>query len=114
MNNRVDFIGTALTKGVGDKKAYDGHKELAMHIVYQAVRDYQKALCLLHILPTDRNAKGEKRACESFFNSGYYKILCNIDGQAIMEGAQKQCKAYDWDYDRIGLEVGKRMNNAPV
>ena len=76
-----------------------GYEGLRFAIVMSAVRDYRRASRY-----TDKH-QGEKNSCmsqmlwlksqcESFFRSDWYKLICDIDGEKLMEIAPKLEKGF--------------------
>lgn len=55
----------------------ENYKELANAIVLQAVRDYRAALSKDNIYRV--------RALEKFFRSDWFKVLCELNGEMIIE-----------------------------
>lgn len=74
-----------------------GYEELANAIVYRAFRDYQKALIDLHFRPSDIWAERNRRDCVRFFHSEYFAQLSNLDGDYLMELAEKQVVANNYN-----------------
>lgn len=56
--------------------------ELANAIVVQAAMDYREAF--------EYQNRREKRNLERFFRSDWYDLLTDLDGEAIIEGVQKE------------------------
>lgn len=55
----------------------ENYKELANAVVLQAVRDYRAALSKDNIYRV--------RALEKFFRSDWFKVLCELNGEMIIE-----------------------------
>lgn len=55
----------------------ENYKELANAVVLQAVRDYRAALSKDNIYRV--------RALEKFFRSDWFKVLCDLNGEMIIE-----------------------------
>lgn len=66
----------ALIKDIG------GVEGLAMAIVFQAVKDYKKAL--------KHNDKTEIYCLEKWFRSSWYKTLCRIDGDFLIQRIREE------------------------
>ena len=78
------------------------NEDLANAIVFSAVRDYQKALCELNSNPFDKKATKLLAECKEFFLSDWCKMLTKLDGDVLMERAEKQiCKR---NYNMKGLK----------
>ena len=65
-------------------------EDLANAVILQAVKDYRKALRLLKSRPDNRELKREKRNCEMFFNSLWFRVLSRADPDLIMDGIRKE------------------------
>lgn len=59
-------------------------------IVIQAAKDYRKALAILKKKPNNNAQNQMKVSCEKFFRSAWYKSICNISGEMIMNEIQKE------------------------
>lgn len=71
---------------------YKGYEELANAIVFQAVRDYEDAICDLHENVHDKKAHDIFDECEYFFKSAWCTMLTKIDGEWLMKIADEQMK----------------------
>lgn len=61
---------------------------LANAIVMQAFQDLKKSLKRLKKKPFDGSAMYVKKDCERFFRSEWFKILCSVSGEKIVEMAK--------------------------
>ena len=71
------------------------NEDLANAIVFTAVRDYQRALCDLHDNPTPKKVNKANKLlteCKEFFFSDWCKMLTKLDGDVLMEQAEKQIR----------------------
>lgn len=62
----------------------DSYARLANAIILQAVRDYRKALKQLSRNPRNKDAQIVKEECESFFRSGYFGALSEVDPEYLI------------------------------
>ena len=76
----------------------DEYEKLAMAIVKQAAMDYKKVLSILRYDPHDKKALIERESLERFFRSRWFSILCNLDGEELMQMVRTR---------RLRLEVEK-------
>ncbi len=60
-------------------------ENLANAIILQAVTDYRKALKLLKINNRNKEVLSNKRDCERFFRSNWYRMLTSLDGEILIE-----------------------------
>ena len=60
------------------------YKDFGTEIVIQAVKDYQLAV--------QRSDHQTIKECESFFRSDWYKLLTDIDADAVMDYARRKTK----------------------
>ena len=60
------------------------YENLANAIIIQAAKDYRKALKSLKSNPKNWKAKAMADECESFFLSGYFQLLSQVDGEMLM------------------------------
>lgn len=67
------------------------HK-LANAIIERAALDYRNALKALHKNPHYKEAQEMKDDCESFFLSGWFGVLTNLDGKVLMEDIRRMVK----------------------
>lgn len=72
-----------------DEKSRDGWLELAVEIVWMALRDYKRALRYFkrHGMNGSKYCCDMvylKRSCEQFFRSQWFEILCDIDGELLI------------------------------
>ena len=75
---------------------YDG---LRFAIVMSAVRDYRRAARYVDSHRSENTTYMNqmlwlKAQCEKFFRSNWYKLICDIDGEKIMEAAPKLEKGF--------------------
>ncbi len=68
----------------------DPYEALANAIILQAVTDYRKALKQLARTPDYKPALKDKRECEAFFQSQWFKVLTTVDGTRLMNQLQKE------------------------
>ena len=68
----------------------DGYGELAQAIILQAVKDYRKSLRMLKRNPDSIAWNKEKRDCERFFHSRWFRVLSGADPDLILEGLRKE------------------------
>jgi len=66
---------------------------LANAIIERAALDYRNALKALHKNPHYKEAQEMKDDCESFFLSGWFGVLTNLDGKVLMEDIRRMVKA---------------------
>lgn len=59
-------------------------------IVIQAAKDYRKALRALKRNPSSISQEREKKECELFFRSDWYKSICNVNGEMILREIQEE------------------------
>ncbi len=65
-----------------------GVNNLRFAIVHQAVDDYFNLLSMLASPTVNRNIF----MLEDFFHSGWFALLCDLDGDVLMEKIQKKAK----------------------
>ena len=66
------------------------YEKLANAIILQAVEDYRKARRTLSLYPYDRDASSEEQSIIRFFRSDRFKILTNLDPEALIERLNKE------------------------
>lgn len=74
----------------------DPFRRLAAAIVEQAAQDYQEAMEYLYENPDGRKKMDsivEKLEDEEFFRSGWYQVLCGIDGEQVIRQLRENAKA---------------------
>lgn len=71
------------------------YENLANAIVKQAADDYRVALEKLKVCPKDTCARSEKRSCEKFFQSLWFKTLTSVEGEYIVRKVQQEVDEYD-------------------
>lgn len=69
------------------------YQALANAIIESAAKDYRKSLIALHKNPKYKEAQKMRDECESFFLSGWFGVLTNLDGSVLMENIQRMVKA---------------------
>jgi len=69
------------------------YENLANAIILQAVVDYRKALRTLSLYPYNREARGKEQSIRRFFRSGWFKVLTNLDPEALIERLNKEVAA---------------------
>lgn len=57
---------------------------LANAIVLQAVKDYRTSLEALKINPNHKISIAEKKECEDFFRSAWYRTLSSVDVEMLI------------------------------
>lgn len=70
----------------------EGSRLLAVAIVWQALKDYQKASEILAIAPDNTNAKAEQLEIEQFFESSWFQDLKEIALETIYDGILEDFK----------------------
>ena len=68
----------------------DPYEDLAQAIILQAAKDYRAARKKAKYHPKNKEAKLMIRDCESFFRSGWFSALTNIDGQMLIEKLKEE------------------------
>ena len=71
-------------------KTEDPYLELANAIVYQAVKDYRKALQFLAENPESAALQEDVREHERFFRSSWYRMLTEIDGEYLISVLRRE------------------------
>ena len=66
------------------------YEELANAIILQAVKDYSDALKKIKKYGKDKDAENTKRECETFFRSGWYHALTQVDGEMLISALQAE------------------------
>lgn len=61
-------------------------------IIMRAVKDYRDAVRFLPKNPTHPVALERKEDVETFFRSQWFKDLCDLDGEMLIERIQKEAK----------------------
>lgn len=69
------------------------YEALANAIILQAVEDYRKALRTLSLYPHDSKARGRKASITRFFRSGWFKVLTNLDPEALIGRLNEEVSA---------------------
>ena len=72
--------------------AEDPYERLANAIVLQAVSDYRVALKKIKAHPKNREAISEALEIEKFFQSGWYSILTDVDGEYLIRRLQDEIR----------------------
>ena len=86
------------------------YRRLAAAIVEQATQDYQEAMEYLYENPDGRkkvDSIAEKLENEEFFRSGWYQVLCGIDGEQVIRQLRENAKAAV--KKRIHIQKRKRV-----
>lgn len=65
-------------------------EELANAIIVRAAKDYRKALKRSLCFPNSNSVKNEIRKLEAFFQSDYYKLMTNLDGDMLMQRLRQE------------------------
>ena len=77
-----------------------GFRTLSLEIVRVAVEDYKRAIRGKQSVP-GRSPGQVKRECEKFFKSDYFHMLCNLDGQRVID----RCNAeYEKELEKERLD----------
>lgn len=66
------------------------YEELANAIILQAVRDYRSALKSIKKYGKNKDAENTKCECESFFRSGWYRTLTQVDGEMLISALRAE------------------------
>lgn len=66
------------------------YEALANAIILQAVEDYRKARRILSLYPCDRDAQSEEQSVTRFFQSDWFKVLTNLDPEALINRLNKE------------------------
>ena len=61
-----------------------GYRELADAVVLQAVNDYRRAVNRLLCKASDAKAHHDIHEIEAFFRSGWFQVLCDLDGEELL------------------------------
>ena len=88
----------------------DPDRRRAAAIVEQATQDYQEAMEYLYENPDGRkkvDSIAEKLENEEFFRSGWYQVLCGIDGEQVIRQLRENAKAAV--KKRIHIQKRKRV-----
>lgn len=67
-----------------------GWLNLAQAVVKSAANDYRFALKRLAADPGNRSAQASARELETFFRSGWFHILCDLDGDLLIRNVRKE------------------------
>ena len=68
----------------------DPYEKLANAIILSAVKDYRAARRKLKKRPKNEDAKLVVEDCERFFRSDWFKVLTDIDGEALIERLKEE------------------------
>ena len=68
----------------------DEYERLACTIIEQACKDYKNALKALKKNPRDTVANHTCASCERFFRGGWFHMLCDLDGESIIQKLREQ------------------------
>ena len=69
------------------------YKKLANAVVLQAAEDYRRALKTLKRCDQDKEALSVKEECERFFQSGWFTVLTEVDGEWLMRKLKEEAKS---------------------
>ncbi len=81
-----------MNKHTHDERFNENYENLRNAIVGQACRDYIGALRTLKKNPKNVFAQARAEECEKYFRSERYAIMCNIEGEAIIEQCKKRAE----------------------
>lgn len=91
----------------------DGYEGLAYAIVLQALNDYSIASARLYfkdfttsnqIVYSQGKCVEILRTITNFFNSGYYQLLCKVDGKTMLNQCRRRtCEHYGIEYDELPI-----------
>lgn len=73
-----------------EKTNYNPYEELANAIILQAVQDYRKAKTELKKHPFSHAARGMRTSVLCFFRSDWFKVLTNINAEALIKRLNKE------------------------
>ena len=88
----------------------ENYKMLGNAVVEQAAKDYQEALCKLHIVERRSGAKAEKIRieckkmildCEQFFTGDTIMLFTNLDGIALMKRLKHEVYEHRYNMSKI-------------
>ena len=65
-------------------------EELANAIIVRAAKDYRKALKRSLCFPNSNSVKNEISKLAAFFQSDYYKLMTNLDGDMLMQRLRQE------------------------
>lgn len=68
------------------------YQALANAIVELAVKDYKQALKYHYAHPDKKSYIDEVAELESFFRSGWYGMLTDLDGELLMQGVRRMVR----------------------
>ena len=71
----------------------DKYEELANAIILQAVKDYREALSAVRNNPKSVSANRDIYDCESFFMSGWFSALTELDGETLIRKLKEEVSA---------------------
>ena len=63
----------------------DGYRNLANAIITQAAHDYRRSVQQLIRKPYSVMALHDKQDVEAFFQSDWFQVLCDLDGQELLQ-----------------------------
>ena len=63
----------------------DGYRNLADAIIMQAAHDYRRSVQQLIRKPYSTKALHDKQEVEAFFRGDWFQVLCNLDGQQLLQ-----------------------------
>ena len=67
----------------------ESYLALANAVIELAVKDYREALVRLHTFPERAEYQREVANLESFFHSGWYEMLTDLDAEYLMTGVRR-------------------------
>jgi hypothetical protein len=70
----------------------DPYEKLANAIVLQAVKDWRNAVRRLKRHPKNHEAMERKEASERFFQSGWFQVLTDVDGDMLLKKLKEEVK----------------------
>lgn len=77
---------------MGEADIRGSFESLGNAVVVQAVKDYRDAAKILSRGRTNHTAEATKRECERFFQSEYFSLFTNLDGNILLCELEKE----DW------------------
>ena len=69
------------------------YEALGNAVVLQAVKDYREAVHKLSRGKKNTNAESTKQECERFFQSPYFNVFTQLDGQLLLSQLEKEVSA---------------------
>lgn len=68
----------------------NSYEELANAIILQAVKDYREALSAVRNNPKSISANRDIHDCESFFTSGWFSVLTELNGETLIRKLKEE------------------------